>query len=77
MFWLAGDFNMRSLPDTILVPTWPHFGPKKPPKIASWRPLGTSGGPLVASWRHRERVLDRLQPSLAISVASGALLKAS
>ena len=62
-FWLLGNFNIRSLLNTILVPTWLHFGSKKSPKSGLGRVLarlgGLSGrleGALESSWA----VLDRL-----------------
>ena len=64
IFWLLGNFNIRSLLNTILVPTWPHFGSKKSIESGLGRVLARLGGllgrlegALESSWA----VLDRLQ----------------
>ena len=66
-FGLLGNFNIRSLLNTILVPTWPHFGSKRSIESGLGRVLARLGGllgrlegALESSWA----VLDRLgQPS--------------
>ena len=43
-FRLASDFNISSLPDLFLMPTWLHFGSKKPPKSRLGGLLEALGG---------------------------------
>ena len=59
-FWLSGCFNIRSLPDAILVPTWLHFGSQNQSKSRLGGLLGRLEAALESSWA----VLDRLgQPN--------------
>ena len=66
MFKLSGYFNIRSLPDAILVPNWFHF-PSQTIKIASWRRLEASWRRLGASSVRLGDVLGRLGCVLGVS----------
>ena len=64
IFWLSGCFNIKSLLDTILVPTWLdfgtpnlHFGTQKPPKSC----LGGVLGVILAFLAALEGLLERLR----------------
>ena len=64
MFWLSCCFNIKSLLDTILVPTWLdfgtpnlHFGTQKPPKSCHGGVLGV----ILAFLAALEGLLERLR----------------
>ena len=64
IFWLSDWFNIKSLLDTISVPTWLdfgtpnlHFGTQKPPKSC----LGSVLGVIVAFLAALESLLERLR----------------
>ena len=53
---LSGYFNIESLLDVILVPTWLHFGFQNPPKSC----LGSVLGPLGRLWEDLRSQVGRV-----------------
>ena len=74
---LSGYFNRRSLPHTIFISTWLHFGSKNLPKSRLGGVLGRLGRVLGASWGVLGASWSVLGSAWSVLEASWSVLGAS